>query len=160
MPFSSTARQHDTHQSLNDNLTKLSRSFPSPWSMSQELDPRTRQHIRGKLPQRPEATHLCEIARMNAFWQCVFLLPPITYWPLELTTSVNQGTIRTPVKLSFLILFTVFTPPRLKLYFHIAWDSFSLSLLLVAGSTQVGVSKKPRQKNTITLRALPCVRFQ
>ncbi|KAI0781976.1 hypothetical protein C8Q75DRAFT_728229 [Abortiporus biennis] len=52
-----------------DDITRLSRSFPSPWSMSVELNPGMRQRIRDMLPPRAEAQYLCEQARHNAFWQ-------------------------------------------------------------------------------------------
>ena len=52
-----------------DDLTQLSRSFPSPWSISFELDLSMRQRIRDFLPSRDEAQHLGEQAQRNAFWQ-------------------------------------------------------------------------------------------
>ena len=54
---------------IPDELARLSRSFPSPWSISYELDLKHRQRIRELLPPRVEAQHLCEQARRNAFWQ-------------------------------------------------------------------------------------------
>ena len=53
----------------SDDLARLSRAFPSPWSISYELDLSMRQRIRDMLPSRAEAQHLCEQARRNAFWQ-------------------------------------------------------------------------------------------
>lgn len=52
-----------------EELARLSRSFPSPWSISYELDLSMRQQIRERLPSRAEAEHLCEQARRHAFWQ-------------------------------------------------------------------------------------------
>lgn len=52
-----------------DDLTQLSRSFPSPWSISYELDLNMRQRIRDFLPPREEAQYLGEQAQRNAFWQ-------------------------------------------------------------------------------------------
>ena len=54
---------------LSEDLARLSRAFPSPWSISYELDLSMRQRIRDMLPSRTEAQHLCEQARRNAFWQ-------------------------------------------------------------------------------------------
>lgn len=62
---------HDQHRASDfpDDLARLSRSFPSPWSISFELDLDMRQRIRDMLPPREDAQYLCEQARRNAFWQ-------------------------------------------------------------------------------------------
>lgn len=52
-----------------DDLGRLSRSFPSPWSISFELNLDMRQRIRDLLPTMEDAQYLCEQARRNAFWQ-------------------------------------------------------------------------------------------
>ncbi|KIP08095.1 hypothetical protein PHLGIDRAFT_391785 [Phlebiopsis gigantea 11061_1 CR5-6] len=52
-----------------DDLARLSRSFPSPWSISFELNLDMRQRIRDLLPTVEDAQYLCEQARRNAFWQ-------------------------------------------------------------------------------------------
>lgn len=57
------------HPGFSDELSRLCRAFPSPWSISFELDLDTRQRIRDRLPHRQEAQRLCEQARRNAFWQ-------------------------------------------------------------------------------------------
>jgi hypothetical protein len=55
--------------SIPDDLVQLSRAFPSPWSISFELDLNMRQRIRDLLPPKDEAQALCEQVRQNAFWQ-------------------------------------------------------------------------------------------
>ncbi|TCD70534.1 hypothetical protein EIP91_002880 [Steccherinum ochraceum] len=62
-----------------EDFAQFSRSFPSPWSMSQELNPTMRQRIRDMLPPLSDAQYLCEQARIHAFWQynidCETFLP-------------------------------------------------------------------------------------
>lgn len=58
-----------SHSAFSEDVARLSRSFPSPWSISYELDLNMRQRIRDMLPPRAEAQRLCEQARRNAFWQ-------------------------------------------------------------------------------------------
>ncbi|CAL1713138.1 unnamed protein product [Somion occarium] len=52
-----------------EDFARLSRGFPTPWSVSYQLNPDVRQRIREMLPPVQEATYLCEQARVNAFWQ-------------------------------------------------------------------------------------------
>ncbi|KAH9950592.1 hypothetical protein B0H21DRAFT_866625 [Amylocystis lapponica] len=49
-------------------IARLSRAFPVPASLTSELDPHLRQRIRDMLPPQPEASRICEQARLNAFW--------------------------------------------------------------------------------------------
>lgn len=57
-----------------EDFARLSRGFPTPWSVSYQLNPDVRQRIREMLPPVQEATYLCEQARVNAFWQYVYIL--------------------------------------------------------------------------------------
>jgi hypothetical protein len=68
---SNTPALYEQHKQSDfpDDLARLSRSFPSPWSISFELDLDMRQRIRDMLPSREDAQYLCEQARHNAFWQ-------------------------------------------------------------------------------------------
>ncbi|KAK7690028.1 hypothetical protein QCA50_006672 [Cerrena zonata] len=50
-------------------FARLSHGFPSPWSVSFQLNPGVRAQIREMLPTMDEARHLCEQARVRAFWQ-------------------------------------------------------------------------------------------
>ena len=60
---------HARQSEISPELARLSRSFPSPWSICFELDLDMRQRLRDMLPRREDAEHLCEQARRNAFWQ-------------------------------------------------------------------------------------------
>ncbi|GJE98290.1 fungal-specific transcription factor domain-containing protein [Phanerochaete sordida] len=60
---------HSRQPEISPELARLSRSFPSPWSICFELDLDMRQRLRDMLPRREDAEHLCEQARRNAFWQ-------------------------------------------------------------------------------------------
>lgn len=55
-----------------EEFAQFSRAFPSPWSISQELNPGMRQRIRDMLPPLAEAQYLSDQARTYAFWQCVY----------------------------------------------------------------------------------------
>lgn len=62
-------RKQYREDAVTEEIARLARSFPSPWSISYELDLDMRQRIRDMLPSRAEAQYLCEEARRHAFWQ-------------------------------------------------------------------------------------------
>ncbi|KAI0699104.1 fungal-specific transcription factor domain-containing protein [Cytidiella melzeri] len=66
---SSGEDQPSTSGLTPDHLARLSRAFPSPWTISLEIDLNTRQQLRQQLPPREDAQRLCEQVRQNAFWQ-------------------------------------------------------------------------------------------
>ncbi|KAI0345766.1 hypothetical protein BDW22DRAFT_1389654 [Trametopsis cervina] len=66
---SSAAASGNNNAFFPENLAQLSRAFPSPWSISFELDLKMRRQIHDLLPPREEAERLCLQARKNAFWQ-------------------------------------------------------------------------------------------
>ncbi|KAH8104572.1 fungal-specific transcription factor domain-containing protein [Cristinia sonorae] len=71
-----------------EDFVQHSRSFPSPWSISQELNPSMRQRIRDMLPPLLEAQYLCEQARKYAFWQ--FNFDSETFLPNLMHSAYNS----------------------------------------------------------------------
>ncbi|THH30715.1 hypothetical protein EUX98_g3450, partial [Antrodiella citrinella] len=71
-----------------DDFVHFSRSFPSPWSISQELNPGMRQRIRDMLPPPSEAQYLCRQARIHAFWQ--FNIDGETFLPNLIHSAYNS----------------------------------------------------------------------